>query len=284
MAKTNQAIQTTTDVQNEKKVEKIKSGIPMPAPVVEKLEGFQDETDNEPSSVSLTTHLSTYEVLDDIKVREALFNARNKKKLNKEGTMYIFFAKGKIDNWCAYVTKQDEDGKWRLYAPKDEFYFERVLYIAKQMDRAYPNRKESAFERVYHDILHIAEIMFFDPTTVSDTICNEIDRIIDKYASEDETYRGPLTLALYEIYYGMIAEENKIDAVTGRESVLGRKIKVIGLHDLLIYRKGVQTSCNCNKKANSNIIQSECDKLGICWLSANERKKEMMLNYLNEEI
>lgn len=266
--KTNQSKQTTNEQSK-------KNEIPIPAPVKAVLEDFEDDVDTgmeEFDGSPFKTTLGMYEVKDEIKVRQALFNARDRHNITSDGTLCIFFAQGKIDNWCAYVAERDRDYKWHLYAPKDEFYFERVLYIARELEKTYPNRKESAFERVYHEVLHIAEIMFYDPKHVSDVICNEIDRIVEKYAAENEAYRGILSLALYELYYGMIAEENKDD------TTLGRKIKMIGLHDLLIKRKGVKVSCDCNKEQNRNIIQHECDKLGVCWLSANESTEDFVID------
>lgn len=238
--------------------------IPKPAPP--KVTKAVDEDEN--TEFTLTTSLEMFEVKDDIRVRDALFTARDKHFLNDENTLCIFFARGKIDNWCAYIAKQDEDRKWRLYAPTDKYYFERIFYVAYNQDKAYPNRKESAYTKLFNEILHISEIMYFDPKSIDIQICNEIDRIVAMYGEENETYANMLKLALYEIYYGMVAEENKDG------TILGRKIKILGLHDMLIKKKAIQNACDCNRNVSVGMIKNECNNLGFSWLSANEQEDE----------
>ena len=279
MGRTTQTTKTeqTTQTKSTNSKTTNKNEIPMPAPVKEAMIGFEDESES--TEFSLTTSLDMYEVKDEIKLRDALFNARDKHYLNKEKNLCIFFARGKIDNWCAYVAKRDEDRKWHLYAPKDKFYFERIFYVAYNQDKAYPNRKQSPFQRIYNEVMHIAEIMFFDPTHVSEEICNEIDRIVISYTEENEIYQDMLKLALYEIYYGMIAEENK------EGTILGRKIKMLGLYDMLINRKGINVSCDCNRNVPVGVLMTECNNIGYAWLAANDDENALTLeNLLTDEV
>ena len=254
---TQKEVITTKETEN-------KAEIPMPAPVKEtiKMEEEDGVVAQRSTEFELTTSLDMYEVKEDIRVRDALFNARDKHFL--ADNLCIFFARGKIDNWCAYIAQKDIDGRWHLYAPKDKFYFERVYYVAYMQSKAYPKRKISAYQKLYNEILHIAEIMFSNPTKVDDTICAEIDRIANRYGDEEESYRSMLRLALYEIYYGMIAEENK------ENTILGRKIKMLGLYDMLIEQKVIDVACDCNRKQPVGVIHNECNNIGFAWLAAND--------------
>ena len=238
--------------------------IPLPASVEINLADFETiDTTPVDTEFHLTTELGMFEVHDVPRKEYALAHGRDFHWICEEKRLGIFFARGAIDEWCAYIAKCDDTGVWHLYAPKDKFYFERIFYVAYMQEKAYPSRKYSPFHKLFNELYYIANIMYADPTHIKADICEQIDKIVNFYREENEEYVDMLATAMYEIYYGMVAEENK------ENTILGRTIKIIGLHDMLIDRIGVDAACDRNRNVKVDRIKAECNNMGYIWLARN---------------
>jgi hypothetical protein len=120
---------------------------------------------------------------------------------------FIEFDTGSFDDWCVFVTRSN--GK--RFAPTDIQYFSRL----KKLGEKYGSRK------IYDDFVVVfnrthSEV---DPNTLK-LICL-LSRFYEKDALEVEIWFNVL-------YAGMIAEENKENAI------LGKRIKRLGMHQVLI--------------------------------------------------
>lgn len=120
----------------------------------------------------------------------------------------VVFDQGKFDHWCVYVVEADGSKK----APFDVHYFTDL----KTLNEKYGNNK------VYTDFLTI-----YHPTNkiIDPKILSLIEKISVTYNLDDQ--------ALIEqwftvIYAGMIAEENKQNAI------LKKRVKHLGVHQTLI--------------------------------------------------
>ena len=152
---------------------------------------------------------------------------------------FIMFGTGKFDDFCAWFGRFDpslNDRTIMCSKPLDVHYFDIVRFLGSQ----YGNWK------VYHDILH-----FYEHTgkTVDEKVINEIMNMSLSYGVNiDFAYN-----AFMQIYYGMIAEENK------ENTRLGKSIKMNGLYRVLIDQVSVDIAASecCGKPYTE--IQSECD-------------------------
>lgn len=119
----------------------------------------------------------------------------------------LFFDKGRFDNWCVYFQKN----KQVKHAPKDVDYFKRLAYLARKYGS----------EKIYDDFLQIYELT---TSQINDAVLEQIGKISQKY--QENTYEIDVIFTI--IYAGMVAEENKENAV------LKKRIKRLGIHQVLI--------------------------------------------------
>ena len=115
----------------------------------------------------------------------------------------ISFATGKFDNWAVYVDVHD----WPNW-PKDEWYFKKL----------------KKFQLLLGDVVYDDFVSIFDMTTaeVDSKVIEHIRRLAKKYPTPWEA-EG----IYYILYGGMIAEENKENAI------LKKRMKMLGVHQLL---------------------------------------------------
>jgi hypothetical protein len=125
---------------------------------------------------------------------------RNKKQ--------VIFDKGKFDEWCVYIIECNGEKS----APHDVTYFTYLLEISKY----YPKNK------VYHDFVSIYSVT---SKTVDEAVLTLIDSIIGTYTAEHQILTEQW---LAVIYAGMIAEENKANAI------LKKRVKRLGVHQVLV--------------------------------------------------
>jgi len=127
------------------------------------------------------------------------------KIINKQNL--IEFDKGIFDSWCVYLTRPNK----QKYAPKD-FEYLRAL---KELGKIYGN------EKLYADFLVIYELTscLIDPNVLS-----LITTLSTKYSADFEEFDIWFTV----IYSGMIAEENKANAI------LKKRIKRLAIHQILV--------------------------------------------------
>lgn len=146
------------------------------------------------------------------------------------GINKVEFDKGFFDDWCVYLTRKTS----ARYAPKDTEYFEALKNAGQQHGHAH----------IYNSFL-----LFYHPTTkrIDNRILDLITNISNDYGNDVTEIETWFTV----IYAGMVAEENKANAI------LKKRIKRLGLHQLLLEDKTPEYAANFSKGKN----WKELDKL-----------------------
>lgn len=120
---------------------------------------------------------------------------------------FIEFDSGCFDGWCVFVTTP---GSLR-FAPTDVQYFTRLKKLSEKFGP----------QKVYDDF-----VVIFNRTTKNvDQKVFELITVLSRFYDTDVV---EMELWLNVIYAGMIAEENKENAI------LKKRIKRLGLHQVLI--------------------------------------------------
>jgi hypothetical protein len=136
------------------------------------------------------------------------------------GKNLVEFDNGIFDEWCVFLTRP---GKPR-YAPRDTEYFS----VLKNMGTVYGSAK------IYNDF-----ISFYTPTTkrLDNKTLDLITTLSDDYHKDAEEIDIWFTV----IYAGMIAEENKANAI------LKKRIKRLGMHQVLLENFDPEIAANFSK-------------------------------------
>jgi len=108
----------------------------------------------------------------------------------------IEFDKGKFDEWCIYLTKNQS----RRYVPLDTEYFGRL--------------KEFAEVYSTHKIFSVF-LMFYHAT--DNQLNDDIFKLIDILSAQYDEYEAEIKVWFTIIYAGMIAGENKANAILKKE-------------------------------------------------------------------
>ncbi len=158
--------------------------------------------------------------------------ARLVKQLQNNRT--VIFDSGRFDDWCVYVVESKGSKK----APLDETYFSDLFQISQN----YPNNK------VYNDFVKIYE-------RTNRTIDNDVLRLIDEIvATYNDEHKIIVEQWFTVIYAGMIAEENKENAI------LKKRIKRLGMHQVLVLnipaREAAKFSYGKNWKELDKLMKS----------------------------
>jgi len=155
---------------------------------------------------------------------------------NLEDGTHLEFDTGNFDDYCVYICAQDGTRK----APLDSDYFSDLRDIAT---------REST-EKVWKDFIGL-----YDMTS------NRLDMKVARYISEIiKTYsfdRELMNRSLYVLYAGMIAENNK------ENTRLGKRIKRLGLHTLLVEGKSVEYSVSFMRGLGWQEIDVLCKSKGF---------------------
>lgn len=136
------------------------------------------------------------------------------------GKNLVEFDQGSFDEWCVFLTRPGT----LKYAPKDTEYFT----ILKNIGTRFGNAK------IYNDF-----ISYYNKTTkeIDTTILDLITELSNDYENEAEEMDIWFTV----IYAGMIAEENKANAV------LKKRIKRLGMHQVLLENYDPELAANFSK-------------------------------------
>ena len=139
---------------------------------------------------------------------------------NVQGKNLIEFDNGHFDEWCVFLTRP---GTAR-YAPRDTEYFT----ILKNMGRLYGHAK------IYNDF-----ISYYNNTSteIDNNILDQITELSKDYAPHSEEMDIWFTV----LYAGMIAEENKANAV------LKKRIKRLGMHQVLLNNMAPEEAADFSK-------------------------------------
>lgn len=119
----------------------------------------------------------------------------------------IEFDTGLFDAWCVYLTRTGH----QRYAPRDNEYFSKL----KQLGNFHGH------QRIYNDF-----VSYYTLTNknVDTNILNLITELTNNYGRDAEE----MDIWFSVIYAGMVAEENKANAI------LKKRIKRLGMHQVLI--------------------------------------------------
>lgn len=156
-------------------------------------------------------------------------------KTFKDGS-WLEFGKGKFDDWCIYYHKPDGSTSF----PLDSQYFQCLQNIGR--DYKYNN--------VYADFLTI-----YNRTTkdIDDNVFQLIRLLSVNYGKWTLVYDVIMSI----IYMGMVAEENK------EHSVLGKRIKRLGIYLTLIKREDVMHSANFMRGMKWRELDEICKGYGF---------------------
>jgi len=129
-------------------------------------------------------------------------------KLNHFGNGgFIEFDSGCFDGWCVFVTTPGN----KRFAPTDVQYFSRLKKLSEKFGP----------QKIYDDF-----VVIYNRTTKNvDSKVFELIAVLSRFY---ETDAWEMELWLNVIYAGMIAEENKENAI------LKKRIKRLGIHQVLI--------------------------------------------------
>jgi hypothetical protein len=148
----------------------------------------------------------------------------------------LFFDDGAFDKWCVYLKKINEP----KYAPTDLQYFSRL----NELGDVYRHKK------IYMDFVRYYEVTTADIDT---QILNLIHRISEAYSIDKIEIEILFTI----IYAGMIAEENKQNAI------LKKRIKRLGMHQVLIDRLSPEIAANFSRGKNWKELNTICLSKGF---------------------
>jgi len=148
----------------------------------------------------------------------------------------IEFDSGNFDNWCVYLCRPTQ----KRYAPKDSEYFD----ILQNLGLIYGN------QRIYDDF-----VKFYNLTTssIDKSVVNQIIQISTSYTEN----KNEICVWFTVIYAGMIAEENK------QKAILKKRIKRLGLHQVLIDNFEPNYAANFSKGKNWRQLDNLCKEKGF---------------------
>ncbi len=149
----------------------------------------------------------------------------------------VIFDRGNFDDWCVYVVEENETKK----APFDTEYFSDL----KQLSCKYLK------DKIYDDF-----VLIYNKTTstIDSDVISLIDDIVTTYSVEDQT---KIEQWFSVIYAGMIAEENK------QFAVLKKRIKRLGMHQILKLDYSPQVAANFSKGKKWRELDTEMQPLGF---------------------
>ena len=172
----------------------------------------------------------------------------------KEGVMkvrefsdgsYLEYAEGNFDQWCVYMVNP---AKGFRRPPLDVDYFGFLQSQAKTFGA----------KRLYDDFVSI-----YDKTgkEIDVAVFKLIDLVALNYGTQALEFSKIFSILYIKIfsilYMGMLAEENK--AYTR----LGKRIKRLGMHKLLIENESVDTAANFMRKMKWYEIDALCRSRGF---------------------
>ena len=153
---------------------------------------------------------------------------------NTFGDTTVYFAPGSFDDWGIYV----ERGRER-FAPTDIWYFTVLDDWAQYLVPDF----------IYYDFIKIYDTV---ATDVSQDTLELIERLSFSYPDYDQA-----CLIWTILYMGMIAEENKTN------KILGKRIKRLGIYQLLIERLEPVHAANFSRGRSTLELAPYCNERGF---------------------
>lgn len=168
----------------------------------------------------------------------------SEKRLIKEfpDGVCLFFGRGKFDEFCVFeVESLDRDSAFSLsQAPSDVKYFEDLVLLG----------------RVFGNVFcWNAFVMLYDVVSkdFSEDVCAKITALAENFPGY-ELFADKLFTTLYA---AMVAEENKAF------SVLGKSIKALGVHQILLEGVPVRDAANFSKGMKAYQLRELMSARGI---------------------
>ena len=149
---------------------------------------------------------------------------------------YLEYDRGRFDDWCVYLT--DTSGNRR--PPRDTDYFSQLKTLASILGR----------HRLYGDYVRVYEMT---GTQVNQDTLDSISHISEEYG-ENTTQVDKIFSILY---LAMIAEEKKAN------TRLGKRIKRLGIYELLIENRPVHEAANFMRGMGWRDIARLCNERGF---------------------
>lgn len=156
-------------------------------------------------------------------------------KLFSDGS-FLEYDRGSFDGWCVYLTKKGEERR----ALKDADYF----YQLKQLAEKY------GVKRVYSDYVRVYNMTGILVEGSSLAVISEIAGSYEGDALE-------VDIMFSILYMAMIAEEQK------EFTRLGKRIKRLGIHKLLVENRSISESANFMRKMKWREIAALCTERGF---------------------
>ena len=150
---------------------------------------------------------------------------------------YLEYADGSFDQWCVYMVTP---AKHFRQPPKDIHYFGFLQSQAQVFGH----------QKIYNDFVAIYEATRKD---VEQSVLDKIDAIAATYANAALEFSKIYTI----LYMGMLAEEKKAG------TRLGKRIKRLGVHKLLIEKRTVDEAANFMRGMNWRTIDTMCKERGF---------------------
>lgn len=151
----------------------------------------------------------------------------------------LVFSRGKFDHWCIYHVVGSSS-----HAIKDIEIFQKL--------------------QTYNGVVRFT--LYQDFLDVFQQVTNLINYdVVEKITLTSKRYTNPteIEFILLFLYAGMIAEENKMNAI------LKKHIKRLGVHQVLIERVPAAIAANYSKGKNWRELKLECEARGF-YLSNNQ--------------
>lgn len=146
------------------------------------------------------------------------------------------YDKGDFDDWCVYLVKSNGF----TFKPRDHYYFTQLQTFAKKYTA----------EKIYATFIQVYNLVTKE---VRKTDINFITKLASTYPNDALEMDILLTI----LYMTMIAEENK------KNTKLGKRIKRLGVHTLLIENKDINHAINFMRGMRAPDIIELCKKRGF---------------------
>ena len=150
---------------------------------------------------------------------------------------YIEYDRGSFDDWCVYYIAPSGIRK----PPRDTEYFQTL----KELSEKY------GVSRIYHDF---TKVYTWTDNQLSKRSLDLITELSTEYENEDIL---TIDKTFSIIYCGMVAEERK------RNTKLGKRIKRLGIHVLLLENESVAYAAHFMRGKNWRDIDFDCRQRGF---------------------
>ena len=148
----------------------------------------------------------------------------------------LTFDDGAFDSWCVYLQRPHQP----KHAPRDIQYFTRL----QQLGNIHGHQK------IYNDF-----VTFYTPASTQ--IDQKVLNLIRQLSSSYNTDVLEIEILFTIIYAGMIAEENKQNAI------LKKRIKRLGMYQTLIDRLSPDTAANFSRGKKWKELDQICRTKGF---------------------